>query len=306
MKYSLFAITSFCFLLGRVPKLAAQTPSICTATSVPTIVRTRGKYEQLGDITVNCTAGNGGPFTLLVFASPSNIPIANRTGSPFNSQDAAVLLNGTLTQAVGTPGPSALSFSNITAPSNAAFSFRITNIFTDVSVLARYYESTPAATVFAAGQDIDGNQACWITFLPAANAIYLANNNRDAFLDPLMPDAAAALSNAQCTINGARTGVSGNGNSLSLNAGIAFRVAFSGPKNIYAIAYDNNAASRGWQTLGSWTPVSSTAHSALSVAPAAGTGPANIFTALYSSPSGAGYLNRIQLLFGTAPDAVNS
>jgi len=60
-------------------------------------------------------------------------------------------------------------------------------------------------------------------------------------------------SNSQCTIDASGSSVSGSGTQLTLTVSVTFQASFSGPKNDYLIAYNNERLNSTWQQMGTWT-----------------------------------------------------
>jgi DNA-binding beta-propeller fold protein YncE len=100
---------------------------------------------------------------------------------------------------------------------------------------------------------VNGVNACYVYYYPQSNAIYLANNADNGTIGPLTPGSNSALSNSQCTVNGAGSSTSTSGNNLTVNYAITFSSTFTGSKNVYLASYSASASS-GWIKEGTWTP----------------------------------------------------
>jgi hypothetical protein len=101
---------------------------------------------------------------------------------------------------------------------------------------------------------VSGSAGCFISYLPASNALYLYNDAGTTVTGPLTPGSGSTLSNSQCTLNGTGSSASGSGNTLTLALSLTFQTAFGAQQNAYGYASDNAGKVSGWQTLGTWTP----------------------------------------------------
>ena len=63
----------------------------------------------------------------------------------------------------------------------------------------------------------------------------------------------ANLSNAQCTMIGTGSSVTGSANTLTMTLNMTFASGFSGTTNVYMYASDSAGLSSGWQKRGTWT-----------------------------------------------------
>jgi hypothetical protein len=119
------------------------------------------------------------------------------------------------------------------------------------------------------------------------------------------PGTAGTLSNSQCTIANAGA-VTLSGNNLILPVTITFAGGFTGSKNVYAYASDNQGLNTGWQLMGTWAAVAATTPTIVSVNPINGVGSPQTFTATYASNLGATDLPTVYLLINTSISAVGS
>jgi len=101
---------------------------------------------------------------------------------------------------------------------------------------------------------LDGIGACYVAYIPSINAVVLVDNAGDAggpYAGSFIMGSGSAA-NSQCTINGANSSVSGNGNMLTLMLDITFNHSFAGERVIYAAA-GSNTANSGWLAVGTQT-----------------------------------------------------
>ena len=66
----------------------------------------------------------------------------------------------------------------------------------------------------------------------------------------MTPGVAGTVSNSQCTISGTGASVTSSGNNLTVAVPITFQTAFTGIKNVYLSATDDETLTSGWQLLG--------------------------------------------------------
>ena len=96
-----------------------------------------------------------------------------------------------------------------------------------------------------------GLDGCYIRY--SGNALYLANNQGTTWLGGVAPGSSGTVSNSYCSISGSGASVTVSGTTLSATVPVTFQSVFAGPKNEYAIAYDADRLSSGWQQMGTWT-----------------------------------------------------
>ena len=118
-------------LLFICPVLA-QTPGAarCTASAVPTTVRSEGLTEKVGDILLQCTGLTGGsPFTgnLSIFLP---VAVTNRLNGGNTTTDVTVSANGTPLAVAGQVSGQTISFPALTfpVPASGSVDLRISNL----------------------------------------------------------------------------------------------------------------------------------------------------------------------------------
>jgi hypothetical protein len=218
------------------------------------------------------TSGNNLTLTLSirfkgVFAGPKNI---YASASDIYGNSTGWRSVGSFT--VGSAMPSVVS---LTPDAGAGSSRVFSAVFSDTSG-----GSAIGGELFLINSTLNGSSACWVQVGP--NGIYLYDDDSTpVVLGPIV--AGGTYSNKQCTLNGSGSGVSTSGNNLTLTLSITFKGAFSGLKNIYALANDVYGNSTGWQTVGSFTVQSAMA---VSVTPNAGSSSSQVFSAIFSDTTG--------------------
>jgi hypothetical protein len=114
-----------------------------------------------------------------------------------------------------------------------------------------------------------------------------------------------SLSNAQCTLNGTGSSVTGSGNTLTMALNMTFSSGFTGTKNVYMYTADSGGMNSGWQTRGTWTVSVGSAPTADSVTPNSGSGGNQVFSFRYSSPGGWAFLSNTDAMFNTTLQGTN-
>jgi hypothetical protein len=117
--------------------------------------------------------------------------------------------------------------------------------------------SDPNGTADIASIQIDiaaalsASNACYLYYVPASNALYLATD-AGAWQGYLTVGTAGTMQNSQCTVNAGSSSVTTSGNNLILNLALSFTPAFAGSKNIYMEA-QNATLNSGWMARGVWS-----------------------------------------------------
>src|SRR5204863_254518 len=97
----------------------------------------------------------------------------------------------------------------------------------------------------------NASNACYVQYLPGSNSLYLLNDAASTWQGPITPGSASTLTNSQCTLNGAGSSVTSVGNTLTVNAALAFKPAFAGSKTVFLFAF-TPTADTSYQTAGAW------------------------------------------------------
>jgi hypothetical protein len=145
---------------------------------------------------------------------------------------------------------------------------------------------------------ITGQSACLVQYVRATNIIALVNDSGSGSVSAT-PGTIGTLNNSQCTVDTGASSVSGSGSTLTLTIALIFKPVFAGPQNIYMDVFNNALATSGWQAKGAWTVAGSLPPTNVSVSPASGTRTTQVFTFVYSDPSGFADINWVNMLFQT-------
>ncbi len=100
---------------------------------------------------------------------------------------------------------------------------------------------------------LDGTGACFVSYTPSTNSLYLFNDSSSATLGPLTPGVAGSVQNSQCVLDAGGSSVTVAGNSVTLNAALTFKAAFAGTGSLHRIAVDAGGLDSGFQNQGTWT-----------------------------------------------------
>ena len=93
---------------------------------------------------------------------------------------------------------------------------------------------------------------CEVLYYLPLNRLYLVNDAGTAFEGGPIPGTAGTLGNSQCTVNGARSSVSGSNQTLTLNLSVSATGAFTGSQPVYLGVIDSEGTKSGWQQRGTW------------------------------------------------------
>ncbi|MCW5979222.1 MAG: SBBP repeat-containing protein [Bryobacteraceae bacterium] len=133
------------------------------------------------------------------------------------------------------------------------------------------------------------SNACYVRYERATNTLWLRNDAGNTWAGPIAPGVAGALSNSQCSLNGAGSSASGSGTTLTVNLALTFGGAFIGAKNIYMLAGDLTGLDSGWQTRGAWS-IPGNPPQAASMNPSSGTGVTQTFQFVFTDADGFGQI----------------
>jgi uncharacterized protein (TIGR03437 family) len=152
-----------CSLLGSLGAASAfaQSGLNCVGSAVPSILRSEGVAERLGDIVLTCTSGTPGNIVggnLVVFL---NVPVTNRITPEGNLDVVLTVDTGSGPVSAGVParlgGNNQVTFNglNFNVPASGQVSFRISNLRGNVSTLTGGQQQQVIANLsFTAGQFI--------------------------------------------------------------------------------------------------------------------------------------------------------
>src|SRR5262249_21784902 len=107
-----------------------------------------------------------------------------------------------------------------------SFIFSDADGYTDLNIVYGLFNSTLSTA-----------NACFFAYSRVDGHLYLFNDAGGGLVPgSLTPGGAGSLTNSQCTLDGPGSSVSGAGNTLTVNAALTFKPAFTGAKNIYMLA----------------------------------------------------------------------
>jgi hypothetical protein len=99
---------------------------------------------------------------------------------------------------------------------------------------------------------ISGTHACYVTYNPVTNEMYLTNDADSAQLPGVTPGSTATAANSQCTLAGTGSSYTNSGNAATLTLALTFTGTTA--TNVYLDAAEINGSSTGWVKEGNWTP----------------------------------------------------
>lgn len=105
--------------------------------------------------------------------------------------------------------------------------------------------------VIIANAALDGYNACFLLYAPAANTVWLMNDNGTVSM-PVPLGSAATAANGQCSISGPGSSAASPGSDLILNLALAWQPRFAGKKNFYLFARDHRGMDSGAEIRGTW------------------------------------------------------
>jgi hypothetical protein len=111
----------------------------------------------------------------------------------------------------------------------------------DLSTVWVWFNPTPAS---------GAPNPCLIYYSRPSNTLYLINDAGTGWLS-VPVGSSAPLTNSQCSVNAASTGIGLSGTDLVMSVPITLGAAYGGVKNVSLFAAGTGANS-GWQVLGSW------------------------------------------------------
>jgi hypothetical protein len=142
-----------------------------------------------------------------------------------------------------------------------------------------------ADAFFMVSANTSGTSSCFVMWQSSNSSFYMGNDAGTGWLGPLPAGSGSALQNSQCTLHGATSTASGAGNTLTLHFGLTFASGYPGTKNLYEMVIGSSGAT-SWQQEGTWTTSTPPAPNNVSVAPNAGAGTPQVFTATYTDLAG--------------------
>lgn len=188
---------------------------------------------------------------------------------------------------------------SLTPASGAGQSQTFTATFSDVNGAA---DISSAQVLF--NTSTGTSNACYLSYSRSANTVSLWNDSTNAWL-ALSPGANANADNGRCVLSGATLSAVSSGNSLALTLPLAFSSAFSGAKNVYALATDTTSLTTGWIGTGAWTVITPASPAVSAWAPNNGSGSSVAVSFTVSDPNGAGDIATAAALFNNSLATAN-
>ena len=147
-----------------------------------------------------------------------------------------------------------------------------------------------------------GSGACYVMLLN--KLLYLQNDGWTGWSTAVNPGTSAQVSNSQCTLSGTGSSYTFNGDTVTLTIALTFNSSFTGHKNIYLRQTPASGTATPWVQMGTWGALGPA--SVVSISPNSGSGPTQVFSAIFTDPNGATDLNNVQILFNTTASGANA
>ena len=96
--------------------------------------------------------------------------------------------------------------------------------------------------------------ACYVSYYPKGNLLYLRNDTGTAWLNPILAGSSGIAANGQCTINGSGSSGVLSGSILTLELSVTFAGGLTASQNVYMNATELGGLYSGWMLEGTWTP----------------------------------------------------
>ncbi len=254
-----------------------------------------------------CTLSSGGAAT--TSGNNLTVPFAITFAAGFQgaqrtyalAQNYNGITSGWQTLGSWTPSsPTVISAASVSPSSGGGISQTFNATYTDSNG-----GSDLQAVYLDFGTAVFSARSCIVLYVQSNNTLSLFNDTSTGVVPgTLTAGGSGSVSNSQCTLSGNGGSVALAGNTLSVPFAITFASGFSGSKNIYGYAQNYAGKSTGWQTLGTWAPITPLA--AVSVSPNNGSGVSKVFTGTYSDPVGGSDLQVVYLDFGNSAFSPNS
>ncbi len=113
------------------------------------------------------------------------------------------------------------------------------------SSIKRVYTLTNSSNV--------SKESCYLYYDPVARHFFLLNDDASTWMGPLSAGSSQVLSNAQCSLDGSRSGSVAAGIALDVKTALTFKPTFKGIRNIYIQVVDSDNVSSGWNARATWT-----------------------------------------------------
>ncbi len=102
--------------------------------------------------------------------------------------------------------------------------------------------------------ELDGQNACYMAYVPSANTVYLVDDGGDAggpYAGSLVLNGGGgSIHNSQCQINNTGSSVTTTGTTLALTLNVTFEAAFAGNQLMHLAQVSTGGYTNGWQRVG--------------------------------------------------------
>jgi streptogramin lyase len=103
---------------------------------------------------------------------------------------------------------------------------------------------------------LDGQNACYLAYVPSSNTLYLVDNGGDGggpYAGSLVLNGSGgSIQNSQCQISGVGSAATSTGTTLVLTLNVTFESAFAGNRVMHLAQVNQSGYTSGWQRVGVW------------------------------------------------------
>jgi hypothetical protein len=104
--------------------------------------------------------------------------------------------------------------------------------------------------------ELDGQNACYIAYVPSANTVYLVDDAGDAggpyAGSMVLNGGGGSIKNSQCQINNTGSAATSTGTTVVLTLNVTFEAAFAGNQIMHMAQVSTGGYTAGWQRVGVW------------------------------------------------------
>jgi len=200
------------------------------------------------------------------------------------------------------PTPNGITAAGVLPGAGSGLSQSFTFTFTD----PRGWQDLDVVNVLI-NDFLDGRHSCYIAYSVPTGLMYLVGDDGGTLIPAITLNPSGRIGNSQCSLIGAGSAASGDGNTFTLTLSLTFSAAFAGNRIIYMAARDQHGGNSGWQPLGTWNvPGVATFPAVTTLGPARGSGSTQLFTFTFTDTKGYQDLGVVDILINQFLDGRNA
>ncbi len=158
---------------------------------------------------------------------------------------------GSAVNLVVSSGPAQVSVPSVEPASGSGLEQTLTFRFTDQAGI-----SDINVVDVLINSELDGQNACFLAYVPSANTLYLVDNGGDAggpyAGSMVLNGGGGSIQNSQCQINSTGSVATSTGTTLALTLNVTFESAFAGNQIVHLAQVNTSGYTAGWQCVGVW------------------------------------------------------